>query len=51
MPSEFIASGTNKHGEPVMTLIGPTSMTILTPADPGETSQAAQKDNDQQNQE
>jgi hypothetical protein len=31
IPSSFIVRGTDKDGQPVMLLIGPTSTTILTP--------------------
>ena len=52
VPSAFIVSGTNREGKPVMMLIGPNSMTMLTPSDPGDASQppqqAQQKDRNQQ---
>ncbi len=52
VPSSFIVSGTNREGKQVMMLIGPNSMTVLTPADPCDGSQppqqAQQKDKNQQ---
>jgi hypothetical protein len=47
VPSAFIVSGKNKDGTPVMMLIGPNSMTMLAPADPGALSQGLQQDNSQ----
>ena len=47
VPSAFIVSGKNKDGTPVMMLIGPNSMTMLTPADPPVTTQGLQTDKDQ----
>jgi uncharacterized protein YpmB len=44
VPSAFIVSGKNKDGTPVMMLIGPNSMTMLTPADPGDLTQGLQQD-------
>jgi hypothetical protein len=44
VPSAFIVSGKNKDGTPVMMLIGPNSMTVLTPADSGESPQGLQQD-------
>jgi hypothetical protein len=53
VPGSFIVSGTDKNGQPVVMLIGPNSMTVLTPADPGDASQppqqAQQKDKSLQN--
>jgi uncharacterized protein YpmB len=47
VPSAFIVSGKNKDGTPVMMLIGPNSMTMLTPADPGVSTQGPQTDKEQ----
>jgi hypothetical protein len=44
VPSAFIVSGKNKDGTPVMMLIGPNSMTVLTPTDSGESPQGLQQD-------
>jgi len=53
VPSSFIVSGTNKEGQPVMLLIGPNSVTVLTPVEPGDASQppeqAQHKDKSLQN--
>lgn len=36
--SSFIASGKDRNGKPVVMLIGPNSMTMMTPAAPGDPS-------------
>jgi hypothetical protein len=43
VPGSFIVSGTDKNGQPVVMLIGPNSMTVLTPANPGDASQPPQQ--------
>lgn len=35
VPGSFVVSGIGQDGKPVMMLIGPDSMTVLTPTDPG----------------
>jgi hypothetical protein len=39
VPSSFIVSGTNQEGQRVMILIGPNSMTVMTPGEPGDALQ------------
>ena len=43
VPGSFIVSGTDQQGNPVMMLIGPDSMTVLAPADSGDSSQPPQQ--------
>ena len=43
VPGSFIVSGTDKIGQPVVMLIGPNSMTVMTPADPGTAAQPPQQ--------
>ena len=44
VPGSFIVSGTDKDGKKVMMLIGPDSLTVLTPAEPQPPQQAQEKD-------
>jgi hypothetical protein len=43
-PGSFIVSGTDKNGKHVVMLIGPDSMTVLTPAEAQAPQQAQEKD-------
>jgi len=43
VPSAFIVSGRDKEGKPVMMLIGPNSMTMLTPLAPDDGQQPPQQ--------
>ncbi len=48
MPGSFVVSGTDQQGKPMVMLIGPDAMTVLTPADGADIvqppQQAQQKD-------
>ena len=46
VPNSFIVSGKDKDGKPMMMLIGPGTMTMLTPADPDDSPTAPNKDGD-----